>query len=104
MSTPYPPAGPQFNQEQLRPALEYIDRYWKKLERYSPHDDGTLIGLPEPYFIPSARNDTGYSFEEMFYWDSYFTAQGLVGTPREHRVRGLVDNLITLRLCERTAH
>jgi alpha,alpha-trehalase len=88
--------GPRFTQERLRPALEYIDRYWKKLERYSPHDDGTLVGLPEPYFIPSARNDTGFAYEEMYYWDSYFIAQGLVGTPREHRIRGMVDNLINL--------
>lgn len=89
-------SGPDFTQDRLRPALEYIDRYWRKLERYNPHDDGTLIGLPEPYYIPSARNDTGFAYEEMYYWDSYFIAQGLIGTPREHRVKGLADNLITL--------
>lgn len=89
-------SGPQFTKERLRPALEYIDGYWKKLERYNPHDDGTLIGLPEPYYIPSARNDTGFAYEEMYYWDSYFIAQGLIGTPREYRVKGLADNLITL--------
>jgi alpha,alpha-trehalase len=88
--------GPQFSPDRLMPALRYIDEYWKKLERYNPHDDGTLIGLPEPYFIPSARNDTGFAYEEMYYWDSYFIAQGLVGTPREHRVKGLADNLITM--------
>jgi alpha,alpha-trehalase len=96
MGTPNTQLGPVFTQERLRPSLEYIDAYWKKLERYNPHDDGTLIGLPEPYFIPSARNDTGFSFEEMYYWDSYFIAQGLIGTPREHRVRGMADNLITM--------
>ncbi len=96
MSTPNTQPGPVFTKERLRPSLEYIDVYWKKLERYNPHDDGTLIGLPEPYFIPSARNDTGFQYEEMYYWDSYFIAQGLVGTPREHRVRGMVDNLITM--------
>ncbi len=96
MSTPQTKIGPQFTKERLKPALEYIDAYWKKLERYNPHDDGTLIGLPEPYFIPSARNDTGFAYEEMYYWDSYFIAQGLIGTPREHKVKGLVDNLITM--------
>lgn len=96
MSTPSSQPGPQFTKERLRPALEYIDQYWKKLERYNPHDDGTLIGLPQPYFVPSARNDTGFAYEEMYYWDSYFIAQGLIGTPREHRVKGLADNLITM--------
>ena len=96
MSTTTTQLGPVFTQERLRPSLEYIDVYWKKLERYNPHDDGTLIGLPEPYFIPSARNDTGFAFDEMYYWDSYFIAQGLLGTPREHRVRGMADNLITM--------
>lgn len=96
MSSSHSQLGPQFTKDRLRPALEYIDQYWNKLERYNPHDDGTLVGLPEPYFIPSARNDTGFAYEEMYYWDSYFIAQGLVGTPREHRVRGLADNLITL--------
>lgn len=96
MSNPQAQTGPTFSPERLRPALEYIDMYWKKLERFNPHDDGTLIGLPEPYFVPSARNDTGFAYEEMYYWDSYFIAQGLVGTAREYRVKGLADNLLTL--------
>jgi len=87
-------SGPEFTAERIRPALEYIDAYWNKLERYKPNDDGTLIGLPEPYFIPSMRNDTGFAYEEMYYWDTYFIAQGLIGTPREDRVKGLADNLI----------
>ncbi|HVQ43537.1 MAG TPA: trehalase family glycosidase [Candidatus Saccharimonadia bacterium] len=96
MSSTHEKLGPRFSKDRLQPALEYIDRYWKKLERYNPRDDGTLIGLPEPYFIPSARNDTGFAYEEMYYWDSYFIAQGLMGTPREYRVRGMVDNLLSL--------
>lgn len=88
--------GPQFTSDRLKPALEFIDGYWKKLERFSPHDDGTLIGLPRPYFVPSVGNGTGFSFEEMFYWDSYFIAQGFLGTSREHLIRGLVENLMAL--------
>ena len=96
MTTQSASRGPTFTKERLSPALTYIDSYWAKLERFNPHDDGTLIGLPKPYFIPSARNDTGYSFDEMYYWDSYFIAQGLQGTPRQNQVRGLVDNLLTM--------
>lgn len=86
----------QFTKERLRPALEYIDMFWNKLERYSPHDSGTLVGLPEPYFVPSVHGEAGFAFEEMYYWDSYFIALGLVGTSREDRIRGLADNLVAL--------
>lgn len=96
MSTPQTQTGPQFTPERLRPALEFIEAYWSKLERYRPHDDGTLIGLPRPYFVPSVGNDTGFSFEEMFYWDSYFIGQGFIGTPREHLMRGMTENLMIM--------
>ena len=96
MSTSGTTQNPTFSKERLKPALEYIDSYWKKLERFRPHDDGTLIGLPQPYFVPSARNSTGFAFEEIYYWDTYFIAQGLIGTPRQHLVKGLVEDLMVL--------
>ncbi len=88
--------GPKFSPDQLRPALDYIERYWKRLERFRPHDDGTLVGLPRPYFVPSAAGATGFAYEEIFYWDTFFTAQGFVGTPRQHAIRGLTEDLIEL--------
>jgi alpha,alpha-trehalase len=88
--------GPQFTAERMRPPLEYIDRFWKKLERFSPHDDGTLVGLPSPYFVPSVDFGGGHHFEEMYYWDSYFTALGFLGTPREHLIRGMCENLLAM--------
>ncbi len=90
------PLGPQFTPEQLKPALEYIDRYWERLERYKPHDDGTLIGLPRPYFVPSMSTGTGFAFEELYYWDTYFTAQGFIDTPRQYLMKGLVEDLMAL--------
>jgi alpha,alpha-trehalase len=89
--------GPQFAAERLKRALEFIEGYWRKLEKYSPHDDGTLVGLPKPYFVPSLDTGSGHQFEEMYYWDSYFTAQGFLGTDREHLIKGLVDNLLNLQ-------
>lgn len=96
MSTQNPAPAPTFTPERLKPAFEYIDSYWKKLERFRPHDDGTLIGLPQPYFVPSARNSSGFAFEEIYYWDTYFIAQGLIGTPRQHLVKGLVEDLMVM--------
>src|SRR5664279_2602855 len=96
MSTQSTQLGPQFTPERLRPALEYIEGYWKKLEKFSPNDDGTLVGLPRPYFVPSLGNDTGFAYEEMYYWDTYFIAQGFLGTPREYLIRGLVEDLMSM--------
>jgi alpha,alpha-trehalase len=89
--------GPQFTPERLKPALSYIEGFWKKLEKFNPHDDGTLVGLPRPYFVPSVNAGAGHQFEEMYYWDSYFTAQGFLGTHREHLIEGLVEDLLTMQ-------
>lgn len=96
MSTSNTKLGPQFNPERLKPALEYIELYWKKLERFNPHDDGTLVGLPRPYFVPSVDSGSGHHFEELYYWDTYFTAQGFIGTDREHLIKGLAEDLMAL--------
>jgi alpha,alpha-trehalase len=88
--------GPQFTQDRLRPALEYIDRYWDRLEKFKPHDDGTLVGMPRPYFVPSASTGTGFAFEEIYYWDTFFTAQGFIGTSREYLMKGLLEDLMSM--------
>jgi alpha,alpha-trehalase len=90
--------GPQFNRERLKPALKFIEGHWKRLEKFNPHDDGTLVGLPRPYIVPSLANDTGFQFEEMYYWDSYFIAQGFLGTEREHLLHGMVEDLMTMQM------
>ena len=57
------------------PVLAHIESYWPKIIRRTPRQRGTLIGLPFPYLVPS----DGAMFQEMYYWDSYFIAQGLGG-------------------------
>jgi alpha,alpha-trehalase len=74
------------------PALEYISGYWSKLIRHTPHDEGTLIGLPQPYLVPSQDP----IFREMFYWDSYFIALGLVDTELEAHIFGMLENMAYL--------
>jgi alpha,alpha-trehalase len=88
--------GPQFTPLQTAPAIGYIDSYWKRLERFHPKDEGTLVGVPRPYFVPSVTNDSGFAFEELYYWDTYFMARGIIGTSKEHLVKGMADNLISL--------
>ena len=52
---------------------EYINDNWQNTVRFSPEDNGTLIGLPYPYIVPCARN----RFQELYYWDTYFGCRGL---------------------------
>ncbi len=75
-----------------QPALEYINAYWPRIVRHNPDDQGTLIGLPRPYLVPS----DGPMFNEMYYWDSYFIALGVMGTNLENIVVDIVDNMAYL--------
>ena len=54
-------------------------------------DEGTLIGLPYPYSVPSV----GF-FDEMYYWDTYFFNQGLKLTGRDRQVKNNTDNMLYL--------
>ncbi len=53
---------------------EYIRHAWSYLERNDPSPEtySTRISIPHPYIVPGGR------FRELFYWDSFFTALGLI--------------------------
>ncbi len=74
------------------PVLSHISAYWPRLIRSNPKEQGTLIGLPHPYVVPS----DGAMFQEMYYWDSFFCALGLVGTPHETVITGMAENMAAL--------
>jgi len=77
-------------------ALQYIESYWPKLQKTNKSDKGTLVGLPNPYLVPTADHTAGFIFEEQYYWDSFFTALGLHGKQHQKLVEGMLDNLIDL--------
>lgn len=77
------------------PVLQYITAFWDRLFRFHPHDEGTLIGLPRAYVVPSV-DPVRPLFQEMYYWDSYFSALGLVGTLHEWLVFDLAENMAAL--------
>lgn len=56
----------------------FIAKHWDETVRSCPKDDGTLTGLPFPYTIPCRKG----AFQELYYWDTYFTALGLIGSGR----------------------
>jgi alpha,alpha-trehalase len=80
----------------VAPARAYIKNYWPKLERFHPKDADTLIGLPKPYLVPAHEEGREFDFNELYYWDSYFMAQGLLNNDHKELVLGILDDLLYL--------
>lgn len=72
---------------------EHIDNLWKILKR-SPDSSSdiksSLLSLPYSYIVPGGR------FREVYYWDSYFTCEGLAASGRMDLVEGMVKNFAYL--------
>jgi alpha,alpha-trehalase len=82
--------------EDVAQARQYIKNYWPKVERFHPADDESLLGLPKPYLVPSYRIKTGFDYNELYYWDSYFMVQGMLDKSHEELVKGILEDLIAL--------
>jgi alpha,alpha-trehalase len=82
--------------EAVAEARKYIIEYWPKVKRFHPKDDESLLGLPKPYLVPSYRIKTGFDYNELYYWDSYFMVQGMLDEEHKELVCGILDNLIAL--------
>ena len=76
------------------PIDEHIKNLWPYLTRDpAATDEGqwsSLVVLPHRYVVPGGR------FNEMFYWDSFFTMLGLAHSDRYDLVRDMVDNFAWL--------
>ena len=71
----------------------YIDSLWARLRR-EPEDapqGSTLVPLEYPYIVPGGR------FNEIYYWDSYFTFLGLVEAGQLEMVENMVRNFVYLQ-------
>lgn len=79
--------------EDVAAAREYIRKYWPKLTRANFKDSESLIGLPNPYLVPSHAEGHEFDYDEMFYWDSYFMVQGMLDPRHKDLVMGMLDNL-----------
>ena len=78
--------------EDNKMVCEYIKNNIGKTIRENKEDNGTLIGLPYPYTVPCADG----MFQEMYYWDTYFTNVGLCLIRAYERAKNNVDNMIYL--------
>lgn len=66
----------------------HIKALWDVLKREPDQYNAgsSLINLPHPYVVPGGR------FREVYYWDSYFTIQGLEQNGRKDLIKGIISN------------
>ena len=72
--------------------LRYIQEHWDDTVRMEREGKDGMIGLPYEYYVPCMEG----MFQELYYWDSFFTAKGLLLCGREKLVKSTVDNMLWL--------
>lgn len=70
---------------------KFIESKWHECIKKNTEDNGTLIGLPYPYTVPAVGH-----FDEMYYWDTYFTNVGLIAGGHLDLAKNNADNMIFL--------
>jgi len=71
---------------------KYIAVLWQQLEKPADIETGgSLLPLKRPYVVPGGR------FREMYYWDTYFTALGLLQSNKITLVESLLANFVDLQ-------
>ncbi|SHG31172.1 trehalase family glycosidase [Flagellimonas flava] len=78
----------EFETDTTKTMYEHITLMWNKLTR-GPDEfvaNSSRIALPNKYVVPGGR------FQEIYYWDSYFTLEGLLVDDRDDLAKNMVDN------------
>lgn len=70
----------------------FIFNHWDATIRFHSEDEDTLIGLPLPYTVPCISD----KFQEMYYWDTYFTNVGLILSGYLEQAKNNVENIAYL--------
>jgi alpha,alpha-trehalase len=92
--TVLPPKSSAYRSDPNEDVCSHIDNLWKILEHrpdsvtLGPYS--SLLPLPRPYVVPGGR------FDEVYYWDSYFTMLGLEESGRHDLVVSMVENFVSL--------
>lgn len=70
----------------------HLTELWNTLTRKadSLRKYSSLLPLPDSYIVPGGR------FREIYYWDSYFTMQGLATSNRYDLIEDMLDNFAFL--------
>lgn len=78
-------------QSEISKSIEnHLEDLWEILTRKPTEANGSLIELPFPYIVPGGR------FQEMYYWDSYFTILGLQASRKIDLIEAIADNFAYL--------
>jgi alpha,alpha-trehalase len=89
----FPKAGESgFESDTSKSPEAHIETLWEVLKRSAdePQEGSSLIPLQHPYIVPGGR------FNEIYYWDSYFTMLGLQVSKRNDLIEGMVKNFAYL--------
>lgn len=67
---------------------KHLEELWPTLTRKADitEKNSSLLPLPKSYVVPGGR------FREIYYWDSYFTMQGLAVSNRYDLIENMLDN------------
>jgi alpha,alpha-trehalase len=86
------PAGDGYHTVASQSMVQHVNALWPVLTRTHDSADASssLIPLPNSYVVPGGR------FREVYYWDSYFTMQGLVQSGHVDLVKSMLDNFAHL--------
>lgn len=68
----------------------HIRHLWPVLTRQPDENGGSLLPLPHAYVVPGGR------FQEIYYWDSFFTMLGLQVSGEKALIQNMVDNFTHL--------
>ena len=69
--------------------LRYIRESWESTVRTVGHDAHPKLYIPHEFTVPCASD----RFQELFYWDTYFTNAGLLLDSRAHLAQSNVQNM-----------
>lgn len=86
------PQSPIINIVQEKNTEKHIQSLWSILTK-SPQTinrGSSLLALPGSYVVPGGR------FQEIYYWDSYFTMLGLAEAKRFDLITAMIDNFAFL--------
>lgn len=83
----------QPSDQDITQVRDYISSSWERTVRFNTEDHETRFGMPYPYTVPSPE---GGIFQEIYYWDTYFTNEGLLRDGRVELAKGNVDDMLYL--------
>ena len=69
------------------PVREYILTRWDATVRTQREDRNGLVGLPHPFTVPCAKG----SYQELYYWDTYWIVKALLRSQDFSTARGIID-------------